>query len=277
MVRLQGIGKRYGGGSWVLSDVDLRLSDGDVVAVVGGNGAGKSTLLRLLVGLTRPTVGSVLERPATVGAVGYVPDRFPQHDRMSARSYLTHMGRVRGLRTNLAQRKADELLDRLALVGGADTALRALSKGNAQKVALAQALVVAPRLLVLDEPWSGLDVSAHAVLGEIIGEVRRDGGCVVFTDHRTVVAAAHATRVYRISGGRLAEDEHERRELAGVELCRVTADAVDLAVLPGVVDVRARGDVMVVTVADAECDAVLGAALAGGWSVHAVRRTAVRS
>jgi ABC-type multidrug transport system ATPase subunit len=273
-VRLSGIGKRYGGGPWVLSDVGLGLSDGEVVAVVGSNGTGKSTLLRLLVGVTRPTVGTVLERPS---AVGYVPDRFPQHDRMSARDYLTHMGRIRGLHTNLARHRADELLDRLALVGGADTALRKLSRGNAQKVALAQALLVAPRLLVLDEPWSGLDVSAHDVLGEIIGEVRGDGGTVVFTDHRKAVAAAYTTRVYRISGGRLAEEQGGIGELAGVELRRIEPDAVDLASLPGVIDVREREDVIVVTVADKHCDAVLGAALAGGWSVHAVRRTAVRS
>ncbi|HEY3750933.1 MAG TPA: ABC transporter ATP-binding protein [Pseudonocardiaceae bacterium] len=273
-MRLSGIGKRYGSGPWVLSDVELRLSDGDVLAVVGGNGAGKSTLLRLLVGLTRPTVGEVRERPT---AVGYVPDRFPPHDRMSARHYLTHMGRIRGLQTNQAQNRADDLLDRLALVGGPDTALRKLSRGNAQKVALAQALLVAPRLLVLDEPWSGLDVSAHQVLGEIIGEVREGGGTVVFTDHRKAVAAAYATRVYRISGGRLAEEPGGIGELAGVELRRIESGAVDLAGLPGVIDVHERDDVIVVTVADKHCDAVLGAALAGGWSVHAVRRTAVRA
>jgi ABC-type multidrug transport system ATPase subunit len=271
---LSGIGKRYGGGPWVLSDVDLGLSAGDVVAVVGGNGAGKSTLLRLLVGLTRLTAGSVADRPASVG---YVPDRFPQHDRMSARSYLAHMGRIRGLTTDLARSRADELLDRLALVGGPDSALRTLSRGNAQKVALAQALLVAPRLLVLDEPWSGLDVSAHAVLGEIIGEARRDGCCVVFTDHRKAVAAAYATRLYRISGGRLTEEQGGIGELAAVELRRIEDDAVDLATLTGVIDTHERDGVIVLTVADKHCDDVLGAALAAGWSVHAVRRTAVHS
>lgn len=267
-MRLSGIGKRYGGGPWVLADVDLDLAGGDVVAVTGGNGAGKSTLLRVLVGLTRPTVGSVLRRPRRVG---YVPDRFPPHDRMTARSYLTHMGRVRGLRTTDAVDRADALLDRLALVGGAGTALRGLSRGNAQKVALAQALLVEPDLLVLDEPWSGLDASAHGVLSRIIAETRDAGRCVVFTDHREAVTSAHATRTYRIDGGRLAG--HDVGALARVELRRTSADAVDPAALPGVVDVRGR-ERAVLVVADEACDAVLRAALDGGWSVLVVRRTA---
>jgi ABC-type multidrug transport system ATPase subunit len=270
-VRLDGIGKRYGGGPWVVSDVNLDLPPGDVVAVVGGNGAGKSTLLRLAVGLTRPTAGVVRGRPSVVG---YVPDRFPPHDRMSARSYLTHMGRVRGLRTGAAASRADELLSRLTLVGGADTALRRLSKGNAQKVALAQALLVPPELLVLDEPWSGLDVSAHGVLGDIIGDVRDQGGRVVFTDHREAVTSAYATRTYRIDGGRLTVDA-AGRDLARVELRRAAADAVDLATRPGVVDVRERDrSVTVLTVSGEHCDALLRAALSGSWSVVAVRRSA---
>ena len=269
-MRLSGIGKRYGGGGWVLSDVDVDLPGGEVVAVAGGNGAGKSTLLRVLVGLTRPTVGSVSDRPRSVG---YVPDRFPPHDRMSARSYLAHMGRVRGLRTKSAGRRADELLDRLALVGGADTALRRLSRGNAQKVALAQALLVAPELLVLDEPWSGLDASAHGVLAEIIAEVRDRGGCVVFTDHREAVTGAYANRVYGIAGGRLAQRD-SGPELARVELRGSGRDSLDLAGLPGVADVRVAGNTVTALVADEECDELLRAALAHGWSVGAVRRSA---
>ncbi|HEX3592290.1 MAG TPA: ABC transporter ATP-binding protein [Pseudonocardiaceae bacterium] len=266
-VRLSGIGKRYGDGPWVLADVDLELTGGDVVAVTGGNGAGKSTLLRVRVGLTRPTTGAVGERPAVIG---YVPDRFPPHDRMSARAYLTHLGRMRGLSTQAAGERATALLDRLSLVGGAGTALRRLSRGNAQKVALAQALLVEPELLILDEPWSGLDASAHDVLSGIIGDVRSAGGCVVFTDHREAVTSANATRTYRIHAGRLTGQDVGA--VARVELRRTSADAVDLATLPGVVDVRER-ERAVVRVDDDQCDAVLRAVLDGGWSVLTVRRT----
>jgi ABC-type multidrug transport system ATPase subunit len=110
--------------------------------------------------------------------IGYVPDRFPPNERLSAMEYLTHLGRIRDLRTSVAAARADQLLDRLALVGGKHSALRTLSKGNAQKVALAQALLMPPQLLVLDEPWSGLDVSAHGTLAAIIADVAGTGGAV---------------------------------------------------------------------------------------------------
>jgi ABC-type multidrug transport system ATPase subunit len=266
---LSGIGKRYGNGPWILSDVDLDLRAGDVVAVAGANGAGKSTLLRVLVGLSRPSTGQVTDRPA---AIGYVPDRFPPHDRMSARGYLTHMGRIRGLRSAPARHRADELLDRLALAGGADTALRRLSRGNSQKVALAQALLVRPDLLVLDEPWSGLDAEAHGTLGEIIGELSRDGARIVFTDHREAVTATHAHRTYRINGGRLTAGAHGAVP-ATVELRTTAPNPVPLTTLPGVTATDERDGKLTVLVEDDRCDALLRAALEGGWSVLTVHRT----
>lgn len=267
-MRLSGIGKRYGDGPWILTDVDLDLRAGDVVAVAGTNGAGKSTLLRVLVGLSLPTIGRVTDRPA---AVGYVPDRFPAHDRMSARAYLTHMGRIHGLRSAAARRRADELLDRLALAGGADTSLRRLSRGNNQKVALAQALLVRPELLVLDEPWSGLDADAHGTLGEIIGELSRDGCRVVFTDHRESVTSAHAHRTYRIEGGRLTNATGVLP--ATVELRATGSDPADLAGLPGITDTQERDGMVTLLVDGDHCDAVLRAALHGGWSVLTVQRS----
>jgi ABC-type multidrug transport system ATPase subunit len=115
VTRVEAVSKRYGFGRWVLRDVSLEVSAGEVAAVVGGNGSGKSTLLRMLVGLSRPTSGMVSGRPAVVG---YVPDRFPPNERLSAMAYLGHMGRIRGLSTRDAESKAAQLLERLALVGG---------------------------------------------------------------------------------------------------------------------------------------------------------------
>jgi ABC-type multidrug transport system ATPase subunit len=147
-----------------------------VVSVVGGNGAGKTTLLRIAAGLSRPETGRVIGRPRPVG---YVPDRFTADQHMSALGYLTHLGRIRGIPK--PRERGAHLLERLALKG---SALRTLSKGNTQKVALAQALLAPPRLLVLDEPWTGLDAPAQRVLADLIGEVATMGGAVLFTDHR---------------------------------------------------------------------------------------------
>ncbi|WP_411079297.1 ATP-binding cassette domain-containing protein [Streptomyces sp. cmx-18-6] len=181
--------------------MDMEVSAGDVLAVVGANGSGKSTLLRILVGLSHPTSGAVSGRPRHIG---YVPDRFTAHDRISAVSYLTHMGRIRGLSVPAARARSHHLLERLSLVGGRNSPLRTLSKGNAQKVALAQALLIRPELLVLDEPWSGLDASAHGVLAEFIDEVVMQGGAVVFTDHGEASTETRADAIYAISeGGRV--------------------------------------------------------------------------
>ncbi|MET9485073.1 ABC transporter ATP-binding protein [Streptomyces sp. NPDC006638] len=278
-MRLRSVGKRYGRGDWVLRDVDVEASAGEVVAFAGGNGSGKSTLLRIAVGLSRPTCGTVVARPPVVG---YVPDRFSPNERMSAAAYLTHMGRVRGLTTSVASARAGQLLDRLALVGGRHAPLRSLSKGNAQKVALAQALLVEPGLLVLDEPWSGLDTDAHGVLAEIMTEVAASGGIVVFTDHRESVTRARATRTYTVGKGRVSLREPEPR--AGEQ--RPASDVVltagrdgrvprDLAweQLDGVLAVSRDVTGVRMRVRRESTDALLLTALQNGWSVERVTET----
>lgn len=276
MLRLQAVSKRYGRGDWILRDVDVEAPAGEVVAFAGGNGSGKSTLLRIAVGLSRPTAGRVAARPPVVG---YVPDRFSPNERMSAVAYLTHMGRVRGLTTSVASSRAHRLLDRLALVGGKQAPLRSLSKGNAQKVALAQALLVEPGLLVLDEPWSGLDADAHGVLAEIMTEVAGAGGTVLFTDHRESVTRARATRTYLVSKGRVVLGVPEPRPSSyrpssDVVLTRSSRGPVpsDLAweELDGVLAVSRDVSGVRLRVTRETTDALLYTALQHGWSVERV-------
>lgn len=279
-LELAGVGKRFGRGPWVLRDVDLRLQPGEVVAVSAGNGAGKSTLLRIMVGASRPSAGRVGPRPA---ATRYVPDRVAVNDRMPALAYLQHMGRLQGLSTRVARRRGTELLDRLELVGGHRTAIRKLSKGNAQKVALAQAVLTRPRLLVLDEPWSGLDEAAHRVLTELIAEVAGSGGVVVFTDHQEQLTGNIATVRYLLDGGRLRPDQAFRAADPAAPV--VTAEVVlfldphrpavaapDWAGLPGVLAVDVRPGGTWIQVSAAAVEALLTTALARGWSVGRLER-----
>ncbi|MGH3831893.1 MAG: ATP-binding cassette domain-containing protein [Pseudonocardiaceae bacterium] len=275
MLRLNSVSKRYGRGKWLLRDVDFVVPAGEVVSVAGDNGSGKSTLLRVLVGLSIPTSGTVSGRP---DVVGYVPDRFPPNERLSAMAYLTHMGRIRGLRTDVAAARADLLVERLTLVGGKDAPLRTLSKGNAQKVVLAQALLVPPGLLVLDEPWSGLDASAHGVLGETIAEVARAGGSVVFTDHRESITGAHASRTYAVSGGKVTlravadgDGRVEPRLATEVVLTNpLGVTTPDWYAQAGVLEVAWRGADVTIRVTRDRSDALLLAALRLGCSVMSV-------
>ncbi|MFF3014809.1 ATP-binding cassette domain-containing protein [Streptomyces sp. NPDC057939] len=274
MFRLEAVGKRYGRGRWILQDVDVSASPGEIVALTGGNGSGKSTLLRVAVGLSRPTCGAVFGRPAVVG---YVPDRFSPNESMSAMAYLTHIGRVRGLTTAAAVRRAHALLDRFSLVGGKAAPLRSLSKGNAQKVALAQALMVDPGLLVLDEPWSGLDTDAHTVLAETMSEVAGAGGTVLFTDHRESVTRARATRTYVVDQGRVtpapaeAEPPQALRPTADIVLTlpagRPDPRSPAWEQLDGVLSAHREPTGVTLRVDRDGSDAVLFTALQHGWSV----------
>jgi ABC-type multidrug transport system ATPase subunit len=201
--------------------------------------------------------------------VGYVPDVFASHDRLSASAYLTHLGRIRGLATNTARERAHDLLDRLALAGGADTAMRKLSKGNAQKVALAQALLDPPELLVLDEPWAGLDANAHGTLRELLTEAAEQGAAVAFTEHSAETVRSTATRVCEIRHGRLTSTE-DRPGITEISL--IPAGDIDWAQHPDVLDIRRQNGHVTLTLPTGRHDAALLTALTHGWSVATVRR-----
>ncbi len=164
---------------WTLRAIDATVEPGRTVVVLGRNGAGKSTLLQLAAGVLRPDRGEIRGRPPVVG---WVPERFPADQPFTARDYLRRMAEIRGVRPPDAA--ADAWLERLLLAEHAGTRLTDLSKGTAQKVGLAQALLVPPGLLVLDEPWEGLDATARTLIPAIVAEVTGAGGMVLVSDHR---------------------------------------------------------------------------------------------
>ncbi|MEU4291425.1 ATP-binding cassette domain-containing protein [Kribbella sp. NPDC026596] len=266
VVRLRAVSKRYGRRE-ILADVDLRVNAGELLALVGANGSGKSTVLKLMVGLSRPSGGTV-RRNARV--VSYVPDVFASHDRLSASAYLRHMGRIRGLSSSVARNRAGELLDRLALSGGADTPMRKLSKGNAQKVALAQALIDPPQLLVLDEPWAGLDATAHATLRELLTEAAGQGAAVAFTEHSELVVRSTATRVCELRDGHLHPTDGIVAGLTEISL--VAGAELDWTRQPDVLEVRRHDTGVTLTLPTGRHDAALLTALNHGWSVTTVRQ-----
>jgi ABC-2 type transport system ATP-binding protein len=233
-MRLDGVGRRYGmRGPWVLREVDLDVPAGALLRIEGANGSGKSTLLRLLAGIDRPSAGRVTGRPRTA----YVPERFPAALPFTAAGYLTHLGRVHGLPGPEADRRATAWLERFGAAGHARTPLSQLSKGTSQKIAVAQALLAEPGLLVLDEAWTGLDHAARDVLDRAVAERVADGATVVFVDHdpRRLQGAADAH--HRVFGGRLLPQERgttAAADPAGPHLTVEVEGAVDPALrLPG--------------------------------------------
>ncbi|MDN3256391.1 ABC transporter ATP-binding protein [Streptomyces sp. MA25(2023)] len=199
-LRLDGVGRRYGiRGPWVLRGVDLAVPPGTLVRIEGTNGTGKSTLLRLLAGIDAPTEGRATGRPRTA----YVPERFPPALPFTAAAYLTHLGTVHGLSRRAATRAAGQWLERLGAAGHAGTPLARLSKGSGQKVAVAQALLAEPELLVLDEAWTGLDTEAREELDRAVAELTAAGGAVVFVDHDPRRLAGVPDAAYAVRDGGL--------------------------------------------------------------------------
>jgi len=184
----------------VLRGVDLALPARALVRVEGANGTGKSTLLRLLARIDAPSEGRVTGRPRTA----YVPERFPAALPFTAAGYLVHLGRVHGLRAAEAAARADRWLTRFGAAAHARTPLAELSKGTSQKVAVAQALLAEPELLVLDEAWTGLDTEAREVLDRAGAERVAAGATVVYVDHDPRRLAGAVDAAYRVEGLGLA-------------------------------------------------------------------------
>ncbi|MBN6056282.1 ABC transporter ATP-binding protein [Nonomuraea sp. RK-328] len=193
---------------YVIESAEARLSPGDVVELTGSNGAGKSTLLRLMAGLTRPTSGAITGRPAVVG---YVPDRFPTGQPFTVAGYLRHMARVRG------GARWEPWAERVGLDDFAGVRLRELSKGTAHKVGLVQALMAEPGLLVLDEPFAGLDRDTRDALPEIVTEVAARGGIVVAGDHQGGLGTLDGVRLWSLRSAHLIERPSSSTASAAVD------------------------------------------------------------
>jgi ABC-2 type transport system ATP-binding protein len=199
-VRLDGVGKRYGlRQPWVVRDVSLEVAAGQLIRLEGRNGSGKSTLLRVAAGITTPTAGRISGRPGT----GYVPERFPGGLAFSARDYLMHLGRIHGLRGPSVGAEVGYWLGRLGAEDYAGVPLRTLSKGMCQKVAIAQALLPRPGLLILDEAWTGLDQAARGTLDMAVAERLADGGTVMFVDHHQARLAGQVSQRWQLGDGRV--------------------------------------------------------------------------
>ncbi len=252
------------------------LPEGSLTVLSGANGSGKSTVLRIIAGLSMATAGVVRGRARRVAVV---PDRFVSPVRMTARSYLCHHGRVRGMTSAQAGRRAGELGERLGILPGLDVAVQDLSKGNAQKVALAQAFLAPVDLLVLDEPRTALDARAAAVLDELLAAASVAGTTVVLSDPTSGLAYPDASH-YEIAGGNLVSfdgpagpsDQQVTIRLrprlpVGSSAPLTSFNALAVSIEPG-------GDDLTLVVGSDRSDDLLGLALREGWSVLDVRREA---
>ncbi len=206
LLKVCGLIKRYAGAGGV-SGVSLSVPAGSITGFIGVNGAGKSTTLRCILGLLRPDAGEIFlfggaSSRAARNRIGFLPEERGLFPRDRARDAIAFYGRLKGMSRRDAWESADRLLARIGLGARAYDRIGSLSKGNAQRVQVLCALVNDPKLLVLDEPLSGLDPVAQADMLAMLTEFRGRGGAVLFSTHSMAAAETVCDRVVMLSSGR---------------------------------------------------------------------------
>ena len=235
---------RHYGPVRAVDGVDLAVAPGEALGLIGHNGAGKTTLFRLMLGLERPTAGTIeIAGIPVLGArfrdvrrrIGYMPESTSLYPNLTGRETLRFFARLKGADAA----RAEPLLARVGLEHAADRPVRQYSKGMAQRLLFAQALLGAPRILFLDEPTHGLDPAGVSEFYATLGELRADGVTVVLTSHVLSEVEQRVDRLALMSAGRVQ----------AVGTVQALRDALDL---PLAFDVRVRD-------AERELRAVLGA------------------
>lgn len=227
----------------VLHDICLDIEDGEVVGLLGPNGAGKSTLMKILLGLWKPTSGTVVV-PTTHG---YLPELNPLYEYMYVREYLLSMDRFAGrpgealtdrlrLADRYAEKRVEEMMEKVGLMPMANKRIGELSKGYRQRVGIAQAMLGNPELLILDEPTTGLDPNQIIEIRNFIADRCAEGplrcktadavrGITILSTHRLEDVAEVCTRVIILDRGIVKYDSAER--LKGGEAERLKGEELE--------------------------------------------------
>jgi ABC-2 type transport system ATP-binding protein len=207
MLRVEGLTKRYGELT-ALDDVSFEVERGQIVGFLGPNGAGKTTTMRAIMRLITLDAGEVTWNGVPVGpdtrrGFGYMPAERGMYQRMRVRDHLVYYGRLSGLSEADAAARTDEWLERLGLGDRGGDTVQNLSSGNQQRVQLALALLTRPELLILDEPFSGLDPIATETLSEILREQVAAGAALLLSSHQLDLVAGVCSAVVIVDHGRV--------------------------------------------------------------------------
>ncbi|MBD9384788.1 ABC transporter ATP-binding protein [Achromobacter sp. ACM02] len=210
LVALTGVSKHYGAHQ-AIDGLDLQLREGECVALAGHNGAGKSTMIKLILGLIRPTRGRVAifgqdaHSPAAArlrSRIGYLPETVALHPSMTGEETLAFYARLK--RQPLSGNAA--LLEKVGIAGAARRRVGGYSKGMRQRLALAQALLGQPRVLLFDEPTTGLDPASRLMFYDIVHELRAAGATILLSTHALSELAGHADRIVVMKAGKKIAD-----------------------------------------------------------------------
>ncbi len=197
-----------------LQNLDFTVARGEFVLLLGANGSGKSTLLRLLSGLSKPTAGAIRiggwEMPREAMAIrphiGLVAHRPLLYENLTARENLSFFGKLYGIEANECDARSQALLQQVGLSRRADSLARAFSRGMKQRLSIARALLHQPDILLLDEPYSGLDQAAAEALDGALATARREARTIILSTHQLQRLPQNAQRALILSRGKVAYD-----------------------------------------------------------------------
>lgn len=265
MLEARGLTKRYSDVT-ALDGLALTARPGRLLGFLGPNGAGKTTTIRAIFGLVRPDAGSITWQGRTITAQhlavwGYLPEQRGLYPRMGVARQLRFLARLHGLDRTEAADAADRWLDTLGLSDRADENLTQLSHGNQQRVQFAAALIHQPELLVLDEPFNGLDPTGIEAFGTILRERARAGATIIVSSHQLDLVEGLCDDVVIIAAGRerLAGTLDEVRRAAGWQTVRLRlAGGAPVGPLPGATPVATNDGITTLRVAlDVDARALL--------------------
>lgn len=197
-----------------VEDVSFVLQPGEVLGYLGPNGSGKSTTVKMVMGMIRPTKGKVLFDGRNIqddlttyrAQLGYVPEEAQVYTHLSGLEYLQLVGRLRGLQENVIEHKARTLLQLLSLEAAQYSALSEYSKGMKQRVLIAAALLHDPKLIVFDEPLSGLDAVSARLFKDLLVLLSGEGKAILYISHVLEVVERVCSRVIVLAKGKVVAD-----------------------------------------------------------------------
>ena len=246
-IALTNVTKRFNG-TTAVDDLTLTVPEGCIYGFIGPNGSGKTTTLRMIMHILLPDRGEIevlgsRDTAAARDRVSYLPEERGLYKKMTVRRLLRYYGRLKGRQLPDIDRSAEEWMTRMELSGLLDRHIETLSKGMSQKVQFVAAVIANPSLLILDEPFSGLDPVNAQVLKDAVLEIRRRGATVVFSTHDMGTAEKMCDRIFMIFRGRKVLDGtlQEIQAQYGADTIRLRT-AGGLAALAGMPDVESVND-----------------------------------
>ena len=255
VVEAQQIWKRYGD-RVVVKDVSFTVEPGEVLGMVGPNGAGKTTTIRMLLDIIQPDEGTVLLFGRSFSRehrtlLGYLPEERGLYRGLRVQETLEYLGTLKGMRRSDARRRTEEILERLDMTEHRSKKIAELSRGMGQLIQLAATIIHEPRLLILDEPFSGLDPLNVRLMKEVLGQLQEDGVAIILSTHQMNQVEEFCDKVLMINHGQVVLYGSVEEVRSGFGEGSILVEATDLpGGLPGVQKVNDHGTYQELVMAD---------------------------